>query len=420
MIQAALIALIRDGETTMFIDPYGAVCFARQLVWGQDALHQWLDGREPVNEFDTDCEAGAVIDYDAQALLWFNENDEVDQPRSQQLLDTLIAEAWPGFEILYADSMCDLQIAAGDSISHASAQRLRVVDDDVDPLEFRSETLDEESPHCEEFDPDDENECFAWVTILDDDQTVQHRLIGEITSDVVRNEDDPLSRLKSLPAYDVPAERNVCEAVLFDVPARRIDLWGRREIRSVAGEMASYWPDWDVQCIDADGYQHQCRISGPAGTPMTSAQALGPLVPILLMTERIDPAMMLGELGKSFKGLMAKLVGLVTVLVCLPFVVFALITGNWKTGGITIGVIVALVVIGFKLVEAKWRRGFAATMRDVGSDLAGPDADQPSVAGPQDPRQRREQLDRLLARAGLPSIADIEPHFESDFSAAIS
>ena len=419
MIQPALIALIRDGETTMYIDPFGSVCFARQLIWGQDALERWLAGREPVHQFDTDCEAGAVIDFDARALLWYSEEEPVDQPRTMQLLDTLIAEAWRGFEILYADGMCDLQIAAGDSISHASQQRLRVVDESADPLEFRSETLDEESLDCEQFDLDDENERFAWVTILDQDQLIHHRLIGEITSDVIRNEDDPLSRLKSLPAYDVPAEQNVIEAIIVNEPERRIEMWGGRDIRGAAGEMTHYWPDWDVACIEANGYDHQCRFSGPNGTPMTAADEIGTLVPMLLMTGNFDPSAMLGELGKSFKGLMAKLVTVVTVLVCLPFVIFALVSGNWKAGGITIGVIVALVVITFKLIERKWRRGFAATLSEVHSDPTMPDANEPATAGPSDPRQRRQQLDQLLSRAGLPSLAEIEPHFDSDVPMAV-
>ena len=103
----------------------------------------------------------------------------------------------------------------------------------------------------------------------------------------------------------------------------------------------------------------------------------------------------------------------------LPFVIFALVSGNWKAGGITIGVIVALVVITFKLIERKWRRGFAATLSEVHSGPTMPDENEPATAGPSDPRQRRQQLDQLLSRAGLPSLAEIEPHFDSDVPMAV-
>lgn len=410
MIEPALFALIRDGETTLYIDPCGAILFARNLVWGKDAIESWLAGREPVHEFDTDCEAGAVIDFDAMALLWYTEDDLADHPRSIELLDTLIGAAWPGFEIIYADGMADLQIAAGDSISHAVAQRLRAPESDVDPLETRSDTLDEETREDEPFDPNDEDERFAWVTILDDNNSIHHRLIGEITSDVIRNEDDPIGRLLMLEPYDVPAEQNVTEAIIIDQPSRNIRIYGKRNIASIANEIKENWRDWDVQCVTTGGYEQQCKFSGPSGKPMSAAEALGTVVPALLMTERVDPAMVLGEIGKSFKGFMAKLVTGVTMLVCLPFVVFALISGNWKTGGITIGIIVVLVAVGFKLVERKLRRGFAAKMAPLRSDANGDDDNQ-VVAGPVETGERKRKLDQLLQTAGLPRLAEIEPHF---------
>ena len=37
------------------------------------------------------------------------------------------------------------------------------------------------------------------------------------------------------------------------------------------------------------------------------------------------------------------------------------------------------------------------------------------VAGPMGDQERRAKIDALLQRAGLPSIDQIEPHFDNDF-----
>lgn len=417
MIEPAIFALIRDGQTTLYSDPCGSAFFERNLVWGQDGLGQWLRGREPTDQFDSDAEAGAVIDFDAKALLWYTDDDEVNHPRSVQLLDALIDHAWPDFEILYADGISDLQIAAGGSINQLGdrAMRLRV---DLDPLERRSDSIEEEielgDELGDEFDLDDGSLGFAWITILDQENVVHHRLIGEITLDVIRDERKPLERLIALPPYEVPAETNVMEGLIVDEASCEIRIWGSRNIRAVAKEMALAWPQWDVKAIDSDGYQQQCRISGPAGRPMSNAQALGSVIPVLLMTKRVDPAMVLGQIGKSVKGLVAKLIAFLTVLFCLPFAIFALVTGNWKSGGITIGIIVLLVTVVFKLIEAKWRRGFTATMQEVKRNAASQD-DGSAVAGPTDSTNRRNELERLLRTADMPSIAEIEPHFKNSF-----
>ena len=420
MIEPAMFALIRDGQTTLFNDPCGSAFFARNLVWGQEGLEQWLSRREPVDQFDPESQAGAVIDFDAQAILWYTDDGAVEHPRSIQMLDALIAVAWPGFEFLYADGMSDLQIAAGGSICDAEDQALRVREQDGDPLEHRSVTIDEELESAGEIDPDDEDEDerFAWITILDHENLVHHRLLGEVTVDVIRNRDQPLDRLKSLEPHVVPAEINVTEAILFDEPSGEIRVWGGRNVAAISREMTAAWENWQVACVESDGYEEQCRFSGPVGQPMSATRALGSVVPILLMTKRVDPAMMLGEIGKSFKGCMTKVVASVTVLVCLPFAIFALVTGNWKEGGITIGIIVALVVIAFKLIEIKWRRGFAAEMAESQMGVGLSDDKLAPVAGPIDSRERRSRLDQLLRDAGMPSVAEVEPHFESDFPGA--
>lgn len=419
MIEPAMIALIRDGQTTLYRDPGGSIFFCRNLVWGHQGLEDWLRSRQPVDEFDCECGAGVIVDFDAQAMLWYTECVFHELPRSAQLIDTLIQASWPGFEIIYGDGISDLQVAAGGSLPSADDRSLRLREIDGDHLAGRSDALEDEAEDTDGFDPDDANERYAWITILDDDQTVHHRLIGEISLDVVRNQNASLARLLALPGYQVPAERNVTEAVLFDKPGRAIRLWGGRNIRDLAKEMSTHWSDWDVDVIERDGYRQHCQFSGPAGEPVSDAEALGEVIPELLRTNRLDATEVLGELGRSVKGCLAKAVALLTALVCFPFFVFALISGNWRTGGIAIGVIVLLVAVSFKWIERRWRQSFRASLAArTGGQLAEADA-APPVAGPTDPNQRRRELDALLRRAGLPCLQECEPFVNPSLTGAV-
>ncbi|MCO8120732.1 hypothetical protein NHH03_03210 [Stieleria sp. TO1_6] len=415
MIEPAMIALIRDGETTLFRDPCGSALFARNLVWGPNALEKWLRQRNPVDEFDTACDAGVVVDYDANALLWYSTYGITNHPKSIQLLDQLIQQAWPDFEIIYAtDGLSDLEIAAGQSINQPADGVLRIHADGVDALSDRPDDLDEEADVAEQFDPDaDDDGPVAWVTLLDEENVVHHRLLSELTLDLITNERAPLERLMGLPSTEIPAECSVIEGIWIDQSQHTLHLWGGRQISAVASAMTSAWGDWKVQLVPLDGYQQQCQFSGPAGKPFPVNQALGSVVPALLSNARIDPQLLLGEIGQSFKGVVVRIVRALTILFCLPFAIFALVSGNWKTGAITIGIIVAVVVIVFKWVEAKWRRGFAARMAAVtAAQTTDDDATAESVAGPSDPQTRRTEVDAMLRRAGLPSVAEVQPHFE--------
>lgn len=416
MMPSAMIALIRDGETTLYRDTGGAALFPRNLVWGQDAMEQWLLSKESEAEFDCECAAGAVVDFDAQALLWYTECDPLKYPRSVQLYDALLKAAWPGFEIIYGDGLSDLQVAAGGTLSSAEDRQLRLREMDGDRLANREDFMTDVNNEEHDFDPEDDEERVAWITLLDQNDTIHHHLIEEITLDLIWDENNPLFRLLQLSQQGVPKERIVAEGMLVDEANQQISLWGPRSIRDVAKEMASHWPDWSVSVIESDGYQHQCQFSGPSGQPLSDAEAMANVIQILLTTKQVDPAAILGEVGKSVKGCLARMVAGLTALICFPFFVFALVSGNWKTGAIAIGIIVLIVMVAFKLIERKWRRGFQAKMANAPWNLDADETEGPQVAGPIDSSQRRSRLEDLLKKAGLPSIPECEPHFDPDLA----
>lgn len=410
MIEPAMFAVIRDGETTLYRDPAGSAMVARNLVWGAETLETWLLQHQPADYFDEDAEAGAVVDFDAQALLWYGNMDFHQHVRGQELLDVLIENAWTGFEVLYAiDGLLDLRIAAGDDSLRRSPGLISQDDDEDEAFDERYPTIEDDRNECE--DEDDEDQ-FAWLTILDQDNVVHHRRLSSVTMDLIDNQPGSLDNLMRASVSEVPAEANVAEGMFIDQQNQSICIWGGRLMPKVECLMRANWPGWEINLIPRGGYQTQCERSGPPGRPLEDTQALGLIVPQLLFTQRVDPSFMFGEIGKSVKGFLKLIVGMLTVLVCTPFALFALFTGNWKIGAIIIGLIVFFVVVTFKWFEFRWKRNFQSTIK-MAKQEAGDESDSyPVVAGPTDEQTRRVELDKLLATSGLPSLNLIQPHFE--------
>ncbi len=419
MIEPAMFAVIRDGETTLYRDPSGSAMVARNLVWGPETLETWLLQRQPADHFDEDADAGAVIDFDAQALLWYGDLDLIEHVRGHDLLDVLIETAWSGFEVLYAtDGLLDLRIAAGDE-SLRRNPGLIVQDgeeDDCgdDAFEDRFQTIQDdllESEDLGELEEVDSDTRFSWIVILDHQGAVHHRRLTRLTMDVIQNEGDPINELLGVPSCDVPAEANLVEGIIVDQNTRSISLWGGRSMPNVECLMRLHWPGWKIIVIPRGGYQQQCQASGPPGQPLDDAEALGDVIPQLLFTKRVDPALILGTVGDSVKGCLKQVVGGLTFLVCLPFAIFALFTGNGKVGGLIIGLIVFTVVIVFKWFEFRWKRNFRLSLQAAAEANGEDSVGHAIVAGPLDDQARRGGLDALLKKSQLPGLAQIEPHF---------
>ena len=81
-----------------------------------------------------------------------------------------------------------------------------------------------------------------------------------------------------------------------------------------------------------------------------------------------------------------------------------------KAAGIAIGVLVALVVIVFKVIEFKLTSKFK---HGPFGDRDEPD-DRAPVAGPLDETERRNRVDQLLSVCGFPSVEELTPQFPKE------
>jgi hypothetical protein len=136
---------------------------------------------------------------------------------------------------------------------------------------------------------------------------------------------------------------------------------------------------------------------------MRDEEALARIVPIILSTKRFDPATLMGALGKRLNNSAKWAAGCLLLVICIPLVLFGLLSGMWNAVLITIAAAAALIG-GFYLYGSYRVRKFVGTLEGPA-----PSHSAPPVAGPLDPALRRDRLERLLAAAGLPGLVLVEP-----------
>lgn len=425
MSEPVVFALVRDGTQRFFADRWAAVFLFRELLWGPTELETWVTQLTEIEAWDEDCCAGVVVDYDRRKLLWFGENQPLNIPRSWSVYSKLLATAWKDFDVQFAaEGAKDLAHALGREWPYegdeddsqyrpATARIAGFVDEDLEeddgyPDEFDEDEDLEGGYGSHELDEDyefDEDEERAWVTLLYEQSTVRHRQLSELSEDIVHAKPSALKDLKDLPAAEVPPEKVVTEGCWIDESQRQIGLWGNHTTKRLLPLMQASWSDWDVQWIDK-GYQAQCSTSGPSGIPMSDAEALARFLPIVLSNKRFDMNTIVGAIGGNLKKTAIKAVGCLWIVVCLPLLIFGAVSGNWTAVLITVAIVGALFFGLFKVLETKFKRSFTKNLP------GGEEADnKPPTAGPQEPSQRRTEVERLLAAAGLPPLLEIEPHF---------
>ena len=407
MSEPAVFVLIRDGQKRFFADRWAAAFLFRELIWGSEALIQWLSQSEEIDELIEEASGGVVVDYDRNKLVWYCDSDLHEVPRVASCYDRLLGAAWPEFDCQYATrGMKGIADAADEPYDEYSDDEYG--DGDFPRLDYDGDSIDDfdeeeeyESDH-EEFDDDEQR---IWVTLIDRDSLIHHRYFHELPEPLLHGEEQAISELIHMDDQEVPSESVVATGLWIDQIRNEAGMWGGLTTRTKFPEMLDHWEGWSVKWSD-NGYDDQCALSGPEGDPMSDVQALGVLGPILLSNKRFDFGTAIGMMGGQLQRTAAKLTGCLLMILCAPVVLFGLISGNLKAAGITIALVALVVILIFKLCVNKVKQKFQS------SDWSGADSDErPPVVGPMDKEQRRNTLDALLQSAGFPSLKDAEKHF---------
>lgn len=413
MSEPAVFVLIRDGQKRYYADRWASVFLFREILWGAKDLEKWLVEGEEIGEWTDDVSGGVVVDFDARKLTWSGDSETLGVPRVAAAYQRLIEAAWPGFQVEAADrGLPDLAAAAGEENAEDYDNEMRercdtvreaagLYDEDDDDDEDEDED-DEDEDEAEEEYSDDETHR-AWITLIDADGAVRHRKVEAISNDLIDGNVDALDQITALTAAELPPEKVVTEGMWIDRGKREIGFWGGRPARYVFPELKESWGGWSVRWAER-GYADQCQISGLPGIAMTEVEALAGFLPTVLSTKRFDIKAIIGVVGGELKSAALKGTGCLLVLICIPILLVGWIAKNMQAALISVGVVCVMVIAIFKFLEHKFTRKFSMnTSRD--------EDERAPVSGPLDPAERRSRLDQLLAAAGFPSVAEIEPSF---------
>ncbi|MFT5326165.1 MAG: hypothetical protein ACI8P0_004039 [Planctomycetaceae bacterium] len=290
--------VIRDEEKRYYFDEWAGTFLYRELLWGPKELEKWLAAGEEVDYEPEDLNGGVVANFDTKRLTChFAEGTEL--PRVQAVLQRLLEQAWPGFEVCTAvRGDVDLFAAAGSDIGS---------DDDDEDLYDRPETVREAAGLYDEDeddevldddddddgqDGDDEESVRAWVTLVDETGNVRHRQVGQLSIDLINGDESAIEQLVSLKAAEVPPEKVVSEGMWIRQTEREIGIWGGTPAARNFPRIQQSWPDWSVRWAD-NGYADQCETSSVPGVPMSDAEAIATITPAILSTKRFSFGAML-------------------------------------------------------------------------------------------------------------------------------
>lgn len=435
MSEPASFVIIRDGEKRYYYDRWAHSFLYRNLIWGPEELDHWLRQEAADDEWDDDICGGVVVDFDQRLLVWDGDDDDLRVPRVAKVLHQLLETSWPGYRIEYAArGVADLARAAGETDSaggmsrenvatisdeffndrpHTIREALGIYDDDADEMDDVDADEDDDFDEDEEDDYLDDDASRAWVTLINEQGAVRHRQLSELSQDIFSGSKEAIRSLLSMDAAEVPAEKMVREGIWFDFGKRQIGFWGSHTSKLSLPHLQRGWTNWDVSWAEG-GYADQCGVSGPSGIPMSDEEALAKLTPKILSTKRIDMSTILGAMGSSIKKTAVKATGCLALLLSAPVLIFGLIAGKLQAAAITIAIVWVGLAIVFKVIEYRFKKKFTdgpmagLTARDSDRDT------RPPVAGSLDATSRSQQLDRILAASGFPSLAVVSRHIDED------
>jgi hypothetical protein len=271
---------------------------------------------------------------------------------------------------------------------------------DGDPEDDEEEEEDED----QEDRSDDENPFPSWLTLIDQNGKVRHRRLNQISQDLMTADTKAVQVASKLKAAEVPAEREIQEGMWIHIPKRQIGVWGNQSMAMAVPRMQKAWRGWTVNWSDG-GYADQCQISGVPGVRMTDTEALVPFMGNVLSVQRFDAGMFLGAIQTGIKKTAMKVTGCLLLVLAVPFLVFGYFADRIQAAALAYVALVIVVVILFNVIAFKLKKRFS--LDNIGRREA-PDK-KPAVAGPLDMEERREQMNRLLAACGFPSLEEMQP-----------
>jgi hypothetical protein len=413
MSEPAMFALVRDGEARYFANRWAGALLQREVMWGPDDFEQWILQFEPFEEWDGDCDSGAVVDFDRQTLTLNLTTSSYQVPRVWFVYRKLLAAAWPDFEIHRTTELNEALSRYQKSTSNGNALALVAQDEDKtdEESESRPETVDEVRRSVADEDSEDDGEekdsrdVRAWVTIVAGNGKTRQVEVEQLPLNVLKGKPEALKALTVLKPASVPPESVVSEGLYINLAAQTAGIWGSPELFALVKKHGAAWQGWKLTWLKR-GYVEQCELAGAPGSAMRTVEAVARVVPLILSTQQFDTEVMLNAIGGGIKKFANKAVGCLLFVLCLPLVIFGLISGNWKSVFIAMAITAVVVVGAYRLLVLRFKRAFTQGLSQGGSAPA-----KPLVAGPQDEAARRKRIDQLLTRAGLPRLAEAEPFF---------
>lgn len=96
--------LRRGGRTQRFISRWGGLSLAQDIFWGPEETTRFIRTLPPTEEWPNKapCAAGAVVDWDARRLTWFEADYLLPGRLEQRLYSLLLQQLWPDWQILFA------------------------------------------------------------------------------------------------------------------------------------------------------------------------------------------------------------------------------------------------------------------------------------------------------------------------------
>ncbi|TWT78212.1 hypothetical protein Pla123a_10020 [Posidoniimonas polymericola] len=401
MSEPAAFAVIKDGKPRYFADRWAAALLRRELLWGPDDFAAWVEQFEELDEWGGDCSGGVAVDLDRRALCWTRDPDASAVPHVRRTYERLLSAAWPGYKLTpAADSLAlakgfGLMVDAEDQPDHAD-----------DEYKARPESVEEAAREDDDDDDqDDDGAPAAWITVLDKSGAARHRRLDELSLDLLRGESAAFRAALKLKPAEIPREASVAEGLFVNVDDRTAFVWGSPELLATMTRLGKQWKGWTLRWTKR-GYAHQCEASGVAGRPMSDVDALAKILPLALSTEQFNMGAVIGLIGGGVQRYARKATGCLVVVLCVPLALFGVFSGNWTAVGYAAVGTIVVVVGGYKLLSWRVRRAFRKKVT-----LGGGDEPTTVVAGPLDQLTRKQRVDALLAAAGLPALAEVEPHF---------